>query len=384
MDKRLKFGFVASSSFLVFGFSMVITGSALPAIVSVFSMTYSQAGLLLSLPTFGFIAGAFLCILLVSRTGPFRLLSVALLLVALSLAWISASRFFWMLVLASVAMSIGAGLIETTVGVGVSSVKYKRTGGALNFIHSAYAVGAIVSPFVVALLLTTPERWWLPFGIASFFCVIVFAYSLSMKDKATAVSATSYSKDFRYLFGERVFWMAIIGVFVYVGYEVAFTSWLSVYAHDVKGVTIRTASIFPALLWTGLFVGRLISGTLVEKLGYARSLLLLSLLSSAAVIGVLISRSFLALVAAVIVSGVGFSGVFPTLQAIMIRGLKRSINEAVSIFSISASLGAAFASYAVGAIGDLFGLFWGVLFVLLLILIEVVLAVLLLKGGKRE
>ena len=380
----MKFGLVASSSFLAFGFWMLITGSALPAIVSEFDISYTDAGILLSLPTFGFIFGAILCMTFVHKTGPFKLLSFALISVSLSLAWISASRVFWMLVLASVIMSVGSGLIETTVGVGVSSVRYKRTGGALNFIHSAYAIGAIVSPFVVALLLTTSDRWWVPFVLASALSMMVFLYSASLKISWAPAIRQSRKTEYGYLIQQPVFWIAIIGVFVYVGYEVAFTSWLSAYVYDVKGITMRLSSIFPALLWAGLFVGRVMSGAFVERLGYAHSLLLLTSLSSISVVAVLFSKSPITLIIAVMISGIGFSGVFPTLQAIMIRSLNSAINEAISIFSIAASLGAAFANYAVGAIGDVFGLGWGVAFVFLLILIELVLAMILMRKGEKQ
>lgn len=384
MDERMKFGLVASSSFLAFGFWMLITGSALPAIVSEFNISYKDAGILLSLPTFGFIFGAILCMVFVQKTGPFKLLSFALISVSLSLAWISASRVFWMLVIASVVMSVGSGLIETTVGVGVSSIRYRRTGGALNFIHSAYAIGAIVSPFVVALLLTTSDRWWVPFVLACLLSLMVFFYSTSLKIGWSPSITKSRKREYGYLLRQPVFWLAIIGVFVYVGYEVAFTSWLSAYVYDVKGITMRLSSIFPALLWAGLFIGRVMSGAFVDRLGYAYSLLLLTSLSSISVVAVLFSRSPMTLVIAVVISGIGFSGVFPTLQAIMIRGLSSAINEAISIFSIAASLGAAFANYAVGAIGDVLGLGWGIAFVLLLIVIELILALILMQRGEKK
>jgi sugar phosphate permease len=64
--------------------------------------------------------------------------------------------------------------------------------------------------------------------------------------------------------------------------------------------------------------------------------------------------------------------------------LSSAINEAISIFSIAASLGAAFANYAVGAIGDVLGLGWGIAFVLLLIVIELILALILMQRGEKK
>jgi fucose permease len=121
----------------------------------------------------------------------------------------------------------------------------------------------------------------------------------------------------------------------------------------------------------GLLAGRLVAGITVEKLGYSRSLLLLSSFSCITFVAMLLTKAPIILGLFTFLIGLGFSAMFPTLQAILISQRPERSSFNVSTFSIAASLGAAASSYMVGFAGKHFGLEKGILIVLMLIVAEI-------------
>lgn len=382
MKTKRIFSSVSSYAFFLFGFTSIILGSALPAIEKNFGIDHQMAGVLLSLPTITFMLSAIVVSFLSNRLGAFKLLASSIYFIAAGLVVLSLGRSFWLLLLGSMTLSFGTGSTETAIGIGVSNLNYRKPAGVLNLMHSLFALGSIIAPFLVAVFLVDYASWWKPFFVALLATAILLFFTprlYKIPYTGTTEKASIHRKE---IFSRKIFWLVMAGVFLYVAYEIGFTSWLSSFAFESKGVELRYASIFPALLWTGIFLGRLLAGFLVEKLGYELSLLSMVTLALVSFTGALFATSPLWLAVAVVFSGLGFSGTFPTLQAILIARLERGIGFAIGLFTVAASLGGATANFFVGFLGQLFGIFAGVTFILFLIVLEFVVALAIMK--QRE
>ncbi|MDI3524048.1 MULTISPECIES: sugar MFS transporter [unclassified Kosmotoga] len=374
MREKNLFTLAASGGFFSFGFTAIALGSVLPAIEIFFGIDHQMAGLLLSLPSIFFIIAAILSIKLTPRFGPFKMLMIAILTNTFGYLLIGLSPTFILLLIASFITTFGNSLIEVNAGVGVAALFKKRTGSVLNVLHSLFSLGAVISPFVVALTLKNVKNWNIPFFIGA--AITAFTLFLSFptikipflysENRETRNPNSITDKKERTLY-----WLVLSGVFLYVGYEVGFSSWVAAYLFDVRDVSLRFSSIFPALLWMGLLAGRLVAGITVEKLGYSRSLLLLSSFSCITFVAMLLTKAPIILGLFTFLIGLGFSAMFPTLQAILISQRPERSSFNVSTFSIAASLGAAASSYMVGFAGKHFGLEKGILIVLMLIVAEI-------------
>lgn len=374
MREKSLFTLAASGGFFSFGFTAIALGSVLPAIEIFFDIDHQMAGLLLSLPSVFFIIAAILSIKLTPRFGPFKMLMVAILINTFGYLLIGLSPTFILLLIASFITTFGNSLIEINAGVGVAALFKKRTGSVLNVLHSLFSLGAVLSPFVVALTLKDVKNWNIPFFIGA--AITAFTLLLSFPTiKIPFLYSENHEKRKPNSVTDKkertLYWLVLSGVFLYVGYEVGFSSWVAAYIFDVRDVSLRFSSIFPALLWMGLLSGRLIAGITVEKLGYSRSLLLLSSSSCITFVAMLQTRAPIMLGIFTFLTGIGFSAMFPTLQAILISQRPERSSFNVSTFSIAASLGAAVSSYMVGFIGKRFGLEKGILIVLMMIVAEI-------------
>jgi len=153
MREKNLFTLAASGGFFSFGFTAIALGSVLPAIEIFFGIDHQMAGLLLSLPSIFFIIAAILSIKLTPRFGPFKMLMIAILTNTFGYLLIGLSPTFILLLIASFITTFGNSLIEVNAGVGVAALFKKRTGSVLNVLHSLFSLGAVISPFVVALTL---------------------------------------------------------------------------------------------------------------------------------------------------------------------------------------------------------------------------------------
>lgn len=379
MDTKKAFSLISSYGFFLFGFTSIILGSALPAIEKSFGIDHQVAGVLLSLPTLAFMFSAIVVSSLSNRFGPFKLLAAGILSIAAGLTVLSVGRSFWLLLVGSMAVSFGTGSMETSIGIAVSGLNYRRPGGALNLMHSFFAVGSIISPFIVAAFLVDYTSWWKPFLIGLFASVLLLFFIPFMYRIPFIVNdekATHFRKE---IFSKKIFWLIMAGVLLYVGYEIGFTSWLSSFVFEVKGIDIRYASIFPALLWAGIFVGRLLAGFFVDKLGYELSLLMMVIIAFVSFGAALLLQSAVAIALAVVFAGFGFSGTFPTLQAILISSMKNGIGFAIGMFTVAASIGGAISNFLVGFLGHRFGMMAGVIFIMFLIFLEIVVVLFIMK-----
>ena len=112
---------------------------------------------------------------------------------------------------------------------------------------------------------------------------------------------------------------------LYVGTEIGISSWSSEYVVKVLGVSASTGASAVALFWLGLLAGRL-----AISFGYGGSrqellMLALSVVSAAALVGVLLARSAAAVAVAVFIAGLGSSGFYPLGMSMLGRHFKSGV-----------------------------------------------------------
>ena len=384
MENKKKYALIYSYGFFIFGFNALILGSVLPAIEIAFDINHSQAGILLTANPIGFMIGTIVCAIIASVKGPFKITTIAMGISAAGILGIIISRDIYLLYIAFAVMGFGLALFETATGISISYINYKNTGTVLNLMHSLYALGAIISPFIISIFISEINTWWYAYTI-SFISFLFFLflsipiYKISYKGS----SEHKKDKDKFHALAESSFWIIIISIVLYVGSEIGFTSWAAAYIFEVKKASISLSAIFPALLWGGLFVGRIISGFLVERVGYVNILIFMNLLSALSFLFVLILNNLIFISIGVFLVGLGFATIFPTLQALLIRRVKKGISFAMGTFTFAASIGSIITNFVVGDIGEKYGLEYGIAFIFIFIAGLLILSLLLKKDEKK-
>jgi fucose permease len=156
-----------------------------------------------------------------------------------------------------------------------------------------------------------------------------------------------------------MFWLVAIGGLLYVGYEVGLFSWLSSFAYEEKLLPLRMASLTTSILAFGLFVGRVVTGVVVDKFGLQRTLVVLGTISLVGFSIAFFAGNSILLSLGVFITGLGFSGTFPTLQAIIVSGYRQNREAVLAIFAAAGSVGAVTTNILVGGVSDRTNLAYG-------------------------
>src|SRR6056297_3368275 len=336
---------VGYNSFLTMGAAATYISAVMPLIRESLSLTYAQVGMIFAAKSIGYLTGALLIGILIDFIGTKKPLFLSYISIPSGILIFSLSQSAVGLIIGNFLVGLGSAVIEIAVPPLSSSFEGK-SGKLLNLVHSFYALGAMLSPFVASLMIANnlPYMAFL-FIIAGYTCVPLY-FSTQLKThipkrekKADKESASEYLS----LFKNKYFWIILTTFFFYVGSEASISSWAPTYSVDYRSYSKELSSLLPSLFWIGLFMGRFTSASWVDKVGKTKWLLIIT--------GVGIPMAIF-----IFFSGLIHASIFPTLQSILVDKIKKNIGLALSIFSFSASAGVTLTSFIIGTLSSNVGL----------------------------
>src|SRR5579862_8706785 len=147
-----------------------------------------------------------------------------------------------------------------------------------------------------------------------------------------------------------------IGIFVYVGAEVAIGSFLVNYftQPEIGGLTEKVAASFVAFYWGGAMVGRFIGSALLQKIS-TRGLLGICAVCAAALVAISMLATGHVAMYSIILVGFFNSIMFPSIFTLGVAELGPLTGDGSGIM-IMAIVGGAIIPYAQGAIADRIGI----------------------------
>ena len=363
---------VVTSLFFMWGFITVLVDSLIPRLKEIFELTYFQAGLVqfaffmayffLSIPS-GFI---------LARIGYKKgmLLGLATMGIGCLLFWPAAElRIFEIFLLGYFVLAGGMTILQVAANPYVSVLGDARTASSrLNLSQAFNSVGTTLAPIAGAMfilsdniysgdeivLLSEAEKLAYYASEASAvqapFVVLAFALlalaALVAVVKLPDVLDTDHARSYMKAMASKRLMMGAVGIFVYVGAEVAIGSYLVSYFLDMNmaeaiknsdllaGIsssllnTSDLASIdakgivgaFVTLYWGGAMIGRFVGAYLTSILSPGK---VLGGFATGAVLLILISMSTTGLTAMLSILAVGLfnSIMFPTIFTIAIEDL---------------------------------------------------------------
>lgn len=372
----------AMSGYFAFGYTSLVISSLLPLIEKDFSLLHSQIGIMLSVGSLAFLTTSLIIGYLLENFDTFKITIVGLLAITSSGVMFIISRGFLELLVAIILTNIGTATVEVSVPfvIGLNEQGGKK-GGVLNVVHSLFAFGAISGPFVTSIIIRNPDNWKYAFLTVIAFSLIPVTSIMLAKDHVRKMS-----KNYRTnkntgentlneaikLLKDRFFILLILGLAIYVGYEMSFSSWLSIFLYEYRGFKVDSAALYPSFLWMGLFLGRLIFAKAADKIGYKRWLMIVSISSAfTTTLAVVISKDMISIFVSVFLTGLAYATIYPVIQAIIIDTFRKSKGTALGITAAATSILSALTNFAIGQIGNAFGIFAGILTVVVLTILEI-------------
>ncbi len=374
--------FLLLTSFALFGLIFTVAGAALPQIIASFGWSYTVTGLVLAASSAGYFFSSFVSGMLVHRFHPRHVVVVGLVFGALGLALFARWSSPWLNLLLNLGIGLCQGALEVVADLEVIHIEQKGQSRLMNLMHAAFCVGAIVGPSAVGYVLSVKlplVSVFVTAAILSGILAVLFALAPfprgSYEHKQTAQTGVG-------LFRQPLLLLMTAALLVYVGTEIGISSWSSVYVVRVLEVPAAIAAFAVALFWLGLFTGRM-----VISFGYLgdrqeRLMLGLSILSSAALVAILLVHSAVAVAVAIYIAGLGCSGFYPLGMSLIGKHFKSGM--AVGTAATGGAAGSIVFPFVMALISQSVGIRNGFWFYLGMDLLLVVLALFLVAVVRRK
>ena len=252
--------------FFVSGASSLLMGNLMPFLREEYGISYAQAGLLLSLPSWGNLASIFITGYLPTYIGRRKT-------VLLTASWMTVAFVL-------VTFGIGGGsllpLVCLMIGIArggntnfsntmMSTLPGKKSAIGYNLLHGSFALGAVLAPLaLIACTAGNPDGWrYMTAGIVVLCLIQVLAYArMRLPQEQITKSIKSVDRSF---LKNKSFWLGASILFFYISAEYAIVTWLVTYFKDTGVLSDQVSQLMSSLLWVVIFIGRMIGAVLVGK-----------------------------------------------------------------------------------------------------------------------
>lgn len=351
--------------FFMMGFITCLNDILVPYLKAIFALSYGQAALI----QFCFFAAYGLTSIpfskLIERIGYQKGMVTGFALAALGclLFYPAVTLHTYGLFLGALfVLASGIVLLQVAANPCVSIIGPKETASSrLTMAQAFNSLGTFIAPFFGAYFIlstlaksTHAEGVVYPyFFIALVLVVIALVLSRIQLDgmESGPVDNTGWLEVLR----EKGLLLGVIGIFAYVGAEVAIGSFLVNYVMDISHATEAAAALLVAFYWGGAMVGRFIGIFTLKAFAPAKVLMTHALLSVVLIVVSMSSTGTLAIASMVLV-GFCNSIMFPTIFTLGIRGLKAGQEKKGSGLLATAILGGAIVPLLTGLLADRVGL----------------------------
>ena len=303
--------------FISLGLPDSLLGSGWPKMQAVFSVPSSYAGYVSMTISFMTIISALLSPRMIKHFHTKWITIVSIGLTIAGLLGFSMCSQYWMLFIFAIPYGLGAGAIAASVNHYVAN---NYSGSVMNFLHCFYGVGAVISPYIMALALKY-ARWNEGYSWTSYiqmFILFVCIISLPLwktngkeeeEDHSDSVGIKEALKVPAVIF-------TLIAFYAYCAGEATCFLWTpSYFAGTKSGLSAETIASFGSLIFGGLMLGRLISGFISNKLGDRRLIRIGIFVELLGIIMVFLPvENYMVAAAGFVVIGTGMGPVYPAIQ----------------------------------------------------------------------
>lgn len=252
---------------------------------------------------------------------------------------------------------------------------YSRNLSFGQFIKAIGSLSGALIPLVAVNYWGTDWRILFPIysGILLVTLLIMYftpVHETSRKDNQPA----SFKSCFDLLLKNRFVLLMVLGIFLYVGAEVCMSARLPGYLHYKFNYDIAELGLWGTLFFfIFLMIGRFLGGVILNWISPKKFLLITSLVSAVAILGLFVAPTQVLGFVAISIIGLAFANIFPLIFSITVDALPDRSNE-VSGLMVTAIIGGAFVPLIFGAVADIVTMMAGFIVPLVCILYVVYIA----------
>jgi len=356
--------FALTSLFFIWGFLTSLNDILIPHLKNVFSLSYTQAMLI----QFCFFGAYFIVSMpassLVQKLGYQKGIVVGLVIASFGCFafYPAATMASYPIFLAALfVMASGITILQVSANPYVTALgSSESASGRLSMTQAFNSLGTTVAPLFGALLIlgaTTSgiehlsdaqfksqeaQAVQLPYLFLAFSLMLLAVIFAKLKlpiieshQNDAKEENQSSLLDYPHLL------LGAVGIFVYVGAEVAIGSFLINFLNEpsIGGLTESDAATYISFYWGGAMIGRFIGAIVMQRIKAGKVLAFNSIVAAILTTTAILSSGYLAMVAIILV-GLFNSIMFPTIFSLALNGLAASTSKGSGLLCLAIAGGA--------------------------------------------
>ena len=269
-------------------------------------------------------------------------------------------------------LGVAQGTMHTGLDSFFSEISGEKRVRYLNWLHIFIGLGAVLGPLSVGILLSYSEKWRLVYLIMAMVSLplplLFFRGTLYQSIIYSGKPQTPASTYLVRPITSPFFWLAMIGIFSYVGLELSFASWTPIFLIKTKNISYALASYSISIFWLTLVIGRFLFGRFFHKTNLS------FFLGAGALVAALFTAFtfstdypvFIGLFIAL--SGLSLSWFYPSILALGANTFPRQVGVITGSLAASGTVGSIVFPWIIGPVSETLGLPKGVFLIPLLCL----------------
>jgi|SRR5579864_302108 len=335
--------------FLVTGIVMTFLGPMLPILAARWSITDTRSGALIFVQFFTSMFGMLSSSILVQRLGYRITLIAGLVLMASGMVLLAFGPYLLGVVSVAI-LGFGYGITTPAGNLRTAELDPARSASALNVINAVWGIGAMSSPFLLAVAQKEHNPAWFLYGTAAALLLLLLIFLLVRFSPDTRAHIAQSHDQARGFWTSRTLPVICVLFFVYVGTETSFGAWTATYAHRLSPTEKTFWAVVPSFYWGALLIGRA-AAPIFLKFRRATSVamggLTIAMLGGSALVG---ARGIFMVILGSVLAGLGLASIFPISVSLLTRWFGDSTRRASGPVFSSGNLGGAIVPWVVGAV----------------------------------
>lgn len=361
-------------TFFINGSLALILGAIMPYMRETYTISYWLSGILIAIHSVGNLISSFMGGILPNYLG--RKKSILLLssfgFISFILMTLTSNPV--VLLIAFFLTGINRGAVSNFNNAIINEIATGKA-WALNLLHSVFAIGAFLAPFIALLCVRNNNDGWIyACYILAFFCfteLMTYFFMKIPEKKLEKKEKNLEKKKTDWSFLTNKYFITAAGIlFSYLCAEQAINGWLVTYFKDSGLMSGSFAQSMASLLWIVILVGRLVSAYLSSKIKKTKLLVFNAIGYLIFFIILLTATSMTPITIGII--GVGFcmAGLYPTTISCVGKILK-AYPMGLSFLLTFAGLGAIIMPSLIGFVAQKVGIAGGMSIVIIAVVITV-------------
>ncbi len=300
-------------SFISLGLPDALLGGAWPTMHSEFGVPVSYAGVVSMIICMGTIVSSLLSERMTKRFGTGKVTAISVAFTAAALFGFSVSSSFPMLCLLAIPYGLGAGGVDASIN-NYAAVHYASR--HMSWLHCMWGIGASAGPYILAAAMTNGS-WnlgyrWVAFLQVALTAVLFITLPLWKEDKPSEeVEEKKKPLSLREIFSIPGTKEIFTAFFCYCALESTAGLWASSYLVMEHGISEGTAAALATLFYTGITVGRAVSGFLTYKLSDKNMIRLGEIIITVGILAMVLPFGEKTAMAGIVLVGLGCAPIYP-------------------------------------------------------------------------